>query len=341
VAAGESGSRPPLRASECGLAKYVYPHLEDIKLVDFAIGDADQVMANLPPNLSASTRRQVAQLMHRVLSMAVYPARIIAANPLPRGFLPKPSKGKAYPILYPDEDLQLLKCSGEAGIPIEVRLLYGFLHREGCRRSEALRLRFRDFDLERGTVLLDENKTDDPRMWALSPGVAAAIQLYRDNFRPTAEADDYVFVNGDGVPITDDHMADHIREDLKLAKIERDELHKQTAKRGRFGTRGFRRSFVTLNLAAGKSESWICDRTGHKSSAMVARYKQAARSIAELNLGTLAPLDGATPDLSIGPRLGQDLRARTDSNGRPPDSKCGGERVRARFQRSRARGQHS
>ncbi|UQA59933.1 hypothetical protein [Polyangium aurulentum] len=37
-----------------------------------------------------------------------------------------------------------------------------------------------DFDLESGSVDLDENKTKDPRTWALSPGVWAAIRAWRE-----------------------------------------------------------------------------------------------------------------------------------------------------------------
>jgi hypothetical protein len=36
-------------------------------------------------------------------------------------------------------------------------------------------------------------------------------------------------------------------------------------------------TFVTLALAIGRTESWVCDRTGHKSSAMVARYNRPSR----------------------------------------------------------------
>jgi phosphoribosylaminoimidazole-succinocarboxamide synthase len=68
---------------------------------------------------------------------------------------------------------------------------------------------------------------------------------------------------------------------------------------------------VTLALANGKTESWVMDRTGHKSSGMINRYRQAARFASELNLGTLQPLDQAIPDLCLKstPRdsLSQDL----------------------------------
>jgi hypothetical protein len=42
---------------------------------------------------------------------------------------------------------------------------------------------------------------------------------------------------------------------------------------------------VTLALACGRTEAWVTDRTGHKSSAMIARYKRSARFAAELKLG--------------------------------------------------------
>ena len=59
-----------------------------------------------------------------------------------------------------------------------------------------------------------------------------------------------------------------------------------------------RGTFVTLALANGKSEAWVQDRTGHTSSAMLNRYRRAALSASELELGTLAPLVEAIPELS-------------------------------------------
>jgi hypothetical protein len=42
----------------------------------------------------------------------------------------------------------------------------------------------------------------------------------------------------------------------------------------------------------------VQDRTGHKSSDMVNRYRRSARSAQELELGTLHPLDQAIPELA-------------------------------------------
>jgi integrase len=58
-----------------------------------------------------------------------------------------------------------------------------------------------------------------------------------------------------------------------------------------------RATFVTISLAQGKSETWVTDRTGHKSSIMLYRYKRAARTHAEAELGALAPLHEAIPEL--------------------------------------------
>ena len=103
------------------------------------------------------------------------PLRLRAANPLPRGFMPKIGKGKAKGWLYPDEDRKLL---ASPAVPLAWRVLYGFLDREGLRFSEAAALDVADVDLDRGAVKLDENKTDDARAWALSPGVAPALAAW-------------------------------------------------------------------------------------------------------------------------------------------------------------------
>lgn len=46
-----------------------------------------------------------------------------------------------------------------------------------------------------------------------------------------------------------------------------------------------RATFVTVSLANGKSEAWVQDRTGHKSSAMIAKYRRAVRMAAEVGMG--------------------------------------------------------
>lgn len=264
-----------------------------MRLVDFELRHGQRVMAELPSSLADNTRRTIAQLMHRVLPMAVFPACVIKSNPLPPGFVPKPGKQKAMTYLYPDEDAALLKCTRVA---LVYRLLYGVLAREGMRTSEVLALMWRDLDLVRGTITLDRNKTDDPRAWVLDPGVAAALRVWRNHFRRGAPETAVVFTDAEGNAIPHHPLARLLRADLKKAGVGRPILFESSDQRQQLRAHDLRGTFVTLALANGKTETWVADRTGHKSSKMIYRYRRAARQAAELNLGWLHPLHKAIPE---------------------------------------------
>jgi integrase len=117
-----------------------------------------------------------------------------------------------------------------ASLPLVRRLLFGLLAREGMRRDEAASLRWRDVDLNRGVVRLDENKTDDPRAWALDAGVARTLKFWCEVFQADAKADEHVF-RVDGRPLYVDQMAEQLRADLKTAGVTRAELFERSAVR--------------------------------------------------------------------------------------------------------------
>jgi len=95
------------------------------------------------------------------------------------------------------------------------------------------------------------------------------------------------------------------REHLRLAGIDRAKLFEKTDVRLPVRAHDMRATFITVALANGKSEGWIQDRTGHRSSIMINRYRRVARTVAESMLGDLAPMDGAMEELAqargIGP----------------------------------------
>jgi integrase len=227
--------------------------------------------------------------MVRLFNLAVYPCQLIAASPIPKGFLPRVhTRPTAY--LYPSEDRTLLACKK---VPIVNRILYGFLAREGMRREEALLLAWSDLDLTHGSVRLDTNKTDDPRAWALDPGVVKALLWLKKQQKdppPTAK----VFRD----VVNPQKLASALQADLELAGIDRAELFEHNEKRRRVNIHALRATFVTLSLANGKSEAWVQDRTGHRSSLMVNRYRRVARTAAELRLGMLKPLHEALPEIA-------------------------------------------
>lgn len=55
---------------------------------------------------------------------------------------------------------------------------------------------------------------------------------------------------------------------------------------------------MTVALANGKTEAWVADRTGHRSSQMINTYRRTARTYAERNLGELLPMVEAIPELA-------------------------------------------
>jgi integrase len=300
---------------EARLNAYAYPLVGAVPLRDFTLDHADAVMGALPSTLSIATRRHCAQVMARVLSLAVFPGRVIDASPLPKGYLPKLGPRKAMTYLYPDEDRKLLE---KTTIDLTHRLMYGTLSREGMRRSDATQLSWRDLDLDRGAIRLDRNKTKDPRLWALDPGVVRALIAYRA-LRGDPGSEERVFL---GVPgIMKDRggeIVEIFREHLREAGIDRAELFERSDVRQPIRIHDLRATFVTLSLASGRTETWVADRTGHKSSLMINTYRRAARQVAELNLGTLLPLNEAIPELraadSDRPDVGRDVgRASADA----------------------------
>jgi integrase len=118
-------------------------------------------------------------------------------------------------------------------VPLDWRVFYGFLDREGPRYTEAAGLTWCDLDLDRGAVKLDENKTDDPRAWALAPGTAAALRALRamrEARGVPVGSDDPVFPLSDehGGEGATNHGADRFRRYLKAAGIDRPELFERS-----------------------------------------------------------------------------------------------------------------
>ncbi|WP_437338445.1 tyrosine-type recombinase/integrase [Sorangium sp. So ce394] len=274
-----------------GKLKYLLDVLGPVPLARLTLDHADRAMSLLPRHLGTGSRRNIAGFIHRILALAAYPARVIGSNPLPRGWAPKADADKAKGYLYPDEDQLLMESTS---VPLCFRIYYGFLIREGMRAEEAGQLEWSDVDLERGAVVLDENKTDDPRAWALSPDVVRALRKWREVCPDKVR----VFVGKWGSnSLPGQNGAARFRDHLRRAGITRPELFETTDSRLNIRLHDTRATFITIKLANGRTETWISDRTGHRSSGQIHHYKRAARKVAELGLGDFAPLDEAIPEL--------------------------------------------
>jgi integrase len=286
---------------ESRLRRYVYDHIGDVQIRDFAppqgLELAERVMAALPPpsELSQASARHVAQTIHRVLGLAVYPLRILSLQPLPKGFLPRPANDKAKTYVYPDEDATLMRC---CDVPLVERLFFGLLAREGARVGEVRGVQLYELDLEHGWGHLDETKNGRPKDWPLQPGTLEALKRYRDRFMPSRGPRAFVFAQADGTLLDPFTLAENLRDRIRRAGIARPQLYLRNENRLALRVHDLRASFVTVALANGKTESWVADRTGHLSSQMINRYKRWARGHQEQSLGDWVPLHVAIPELA-------------------------------------------
>lgn len=185
-------------------------------------------------------------------------------------------------------------------------MLYGFLAREGIRKEEAAALEWSDarrpnaigwIDLARGWVYLEKHKTvktSGARDWPLDPGVADALRRWRA-LQPTRAR--YVFSAGGDAPADVSKLAREFRADVRAVGVIRPELFATTGTRRMLCAHDLRGTFVTIALAAGRSEAWIARRTGHRTSAMIAKYQRHAANLAEGSAVLLEPLGSAIPEL--------------------------------------------
>ncbi len=312
------------------LEAHVYPIAGAISVAAFDLEDAEKIMRALPVGRAPATRRHVAQVLHRMLGMAVYPLRLRAANPLPRGFLPKIGPDKAKGWIYPSEDRKLL---ASPAVPLAWRVFYGFLDRVGNRSGEASAIDLGICDLDLGAIELDKNKTDDARTLPLSRDVAPALRAWvahreADVGRLGANAPLFVDEKGERIDGEGKNLAEKFRAHLRAAGVERPALFERSASRLHIRLHDLRATFVTLALADGQTETWVADRTGHQSSTQINNYRRAARTAAELGLGWLDPLDQAIPELR--PAVAPPPRGEV-----PPASATRGGRGRGGSARSR------
>lgn len=286
------------------LRKYILPHLEEVPISVFALEHAELVMSKLPP-MSQANRRHIAQLIGRLMHLAVFPGKIIKATPIPRGWLPKITKRRHYSCLYPKEEAKFLRCDD---ISEAFRLFCGVLNREGMRLSELLDCDWWHWGEDCRTFTTTKNKTGDSRMWAVRPDVAAAMRAWKERRGDDSKPFAYIIALGDRTK-----LAERFRNALRAAGVTRPELFASTEHTGQLRAHDMRATFVTIALAEGKTDTWVRDRTGHRSTHMVDRYRRLARQVAELELGGLV-------DLVLALGWGKDGGSGVDDGGGDEDS---------------------
>ncbi len=289
------------------LEKHIYPivfrgrAIGATPLSEFDLDHADHVLAQ--PTLPDGSLRHVAQCMHRVMKLAVHPARLLTQSPFPPGWLPPANEEKEGAYLHPLEDAALM---GYEPLALVWRMFFGFSTREGVRRENTATLEWSNVTLNllggAGTVVLDKTKNGRGGAWALDPGTAEALRRWRklcpsDKWIFPAEAAPKSRKRRAGLHLHVDHAAEILRRSLRNAGVDRPKLYQNGNNRLQIRAHDLRATFVTLALANGKTEDWVRQRTGHGSSIMLARYRRDAETAQELGLGWLHPLHEVIPEL--------------------------------------------
>src|SRR5262249_10248405 len=114
--------------------------------------------------------------------------------------------------------------------PVERRVLYAFLGREGMRFGEAADLRWSDVDLAAGVVVLDKTKTREPRSWKLGSDVVRALTAWKERM-PDGAPEARIFLDEVGAPFVGKKLAKTFRDDLQRAGMERQQLFERNTER--------------------------------------------------------------------------------------------------------------
>lgn len=256
-----------------------YPVIGSVPLHLFCKDDAHRAMRALPEGLADNTRRHYRHVIFRVLKLAAYPCELIDVNPLPSGFVGPQRSGREKSFIYPAEDALVL----QGPIPQHRKLLWGALPRTGLRLGEALGLQKRHMDLVNGTLRVDKLHANKPsRTFVVEPDVLRTFRVLLADKRNDAP----LFENPRG-----QNAANQFRDDLLASGVDRPELFENSDVRQPVRAHDLRATFVVLNKAAGRTDTWIMDRTGHLTSNMLQAYDRPSRRVAEMVLGPLGPLD--------------------------------------------------
>ena len=138
---------------------------------------------------SASVRKELSILRH-VLSMAIRLDRL-SASPFSKVKMPRDSVPRVR-FLDPSEWGELLK-----NVPDNYKSIAVFLVNTGCRRGDALSLRWSNIDLANGFGVIEEDKRHKEKVITLNSDVVALLQTL-----PRHASDDRVFFwvpSGDAV----------------------------------------------------------------------------------------------------------------------------------------------
>ena len=300
-------------ADDVSLQRHIADKYLDLPIQSWSVDTYELVMRELSAKLSSARRRHVAQLLHRAFALAVYPLKLLKVSPIPR--LPKVRRERLKATLRPEHPRAIAALTGK--VDLGYRYLWCFLAETGWRISQATGreedpgpdgtddsvppLLWRDIVWSREVAFLARTKTTAAVEVPLDESTVAGLRAWRD-LSPCPGADDHVFVTSTGIPISHDKAATTFRVHLNAAgftrETDRDLFPEGEEKKGRLTVRvhDLRGLFVSASLAQGKPDTWVMERTLHKTRSMLDEYRTSAPHFRKL--GPITPAVVAVPELA-------------------------------------------
>lgn len=179
-----------------------------------------------------------------------------------------PNKGKKYPPepLTPEEIDRLIRACGRGPAGLRNAALIAVYARAGLRCAEALDLRPKDVDLDRGRVTVLHGKGNRRRVVSLEPGACAIVERWKKRRHQLGVGPGKPLFCVISRPTLGERIGDaYVRDLLKRlgAKAEIDK---------RVHPHGLRHSYASYLLDRGVSMRVIQRMLGHSSMATTERY---------------------------------------------------------------------
>ncbi len=190
-------------------------------------------------------------------------------NPASELELPRTEKRLPKAILT-IEEVEKVLAQPDLRDPLGVRdrAIMEVLYSTGIRRKELVGLTIFGFDPDRGTLWIRLGKGKKDRVVPVGERAMLWVDKYLREVRPSLvmEPDDgFLFLSGDGLPLTPGHLSDSVRRYVDAAGI---------GKRG--SCHLFRHTMATLMLEGGADTRYIQQMLGHENLASTQLYTQVS-----------------------------------------------------------------
>lgn len=276
--------------------------LKNVPIREFKRTHADEVLRQ--PGLENTMVAPVAQIVSRVLNLAVNPLALIPVSPLPRGWVPKAEEIQKSAFLFPSEVAQLLCCRE---VPLVRRVFYAFALNEGTRRGRLVPLEWAKLTETPGgrdkvMCRVPGTRNKPPVRWVLKNDTARMLRAWKalcpsEVLVFPAEAMPRYRRRRAGKPVDMSKYGEVVRADLRRAGVAREELFDSEDGYPRFKGHDLRAGYVIYSREAGASDHHISQRTGHTTTAMIDKYDQASAILKDSGCVELPPVDEMIPEI--------------------------------------------